>query len=358
MKKSKRFTIDERVLKWTKRHKKYNLMYTSIILIIAVVLLIFAMKAQKITPVEVMAKPNNELRMTYLGNINMNDHIRKNNLNDTFGAVKDILKGSDYSTTSLHLSQFSDDQKVNMQENIDNIMYLKSLNMKSVNLINETLDNVQARDLQRAVEAQTGYNFLTGNGSNPINSKTVQQDIKGKKVANVSFTDIESDYSDTLKNTTSISLEPSIFIPLIKKLKEQNDYVVVNVDWGIPDERHVTTRQQKYAHALADAGADVIIGHNTVVQEIEKYKDTDIFYSLGNVTSENFLSKNQQGLAVQQNWNGKTSDFKVTPLRSKAGKVSKANPNNVEEKKLLNTLESDTINLKKEKGGYHYEPKK
>ena len=45
---------------------------------------------------------------------------------------------------------------------------------------------------------------------------------------------------------------------------------------------------------------DVIIGHNTVVQEIEKYKDTDIFYSLGNVTSENFL-QNQQGLAVQQN---------------------------------------------------------
>ena len=48
------------------------------------------------------------------------------------------------------------------------------------------------------------------------------------------------------------------------------------MDWGIPDERSVTTRQKQYAHALSDAGADVIVGHNTVVQEIEQYK-TQVF---------------------------------------------------------------------------------
>ena len=36
----------------------------------------------------------------------------------------------------------------------------------------------------------------------------------------------------SLKNTTSISLDPKIFVPLIKNLKENNDLVVVNVDWG------------------------------------------------------------------------------------------------------------------------------
>ena len=72
------------------------------------------------------------------------------------------------------------------------------------------------------VESQAGYNFLTGNGSNPINSKTVQQDVKGKKIANVSFTDVESNYAEPLKNTTSISLDPDIFYPLIKKLKQNN----------------------------------------------------------------------------------------------------------------------------------------
>lgn len=355
MKKSKRFTIDERVLKWSKLHKRYNFILTLIILIIAVALLMFVLNTQKNVPVQAMPKQKGAIKMTYLGNINMNSNIRKNNLNDTFGAIKNLLKGSDYSTASLHLSKFSDDKKENMKENIDNIMFLKSLNFKSLNLINESVDNIQARDLQKAVEGKLGYNYLTGNGSNPINSKTVQQNVKGKKIATVDFTDVESDYSDPLKNTTSISLEPKIFMPLVKKLKQKNDMVVVNVDWGIPDEKHVTTRQEKYAHALADSGADVIVGHNTVIQKMEKYKNTNIFYSLGNVTSENFLSKNQQGITVQQDWNGKNSNFLITPIKSKGGKISKSNPSKVEEIKLLNNLKSRSVDLKKVKGGYQYE---
>ncbi|MBF7025572.1 CapA family protein [Staphylococcus kloosii] len=355
MRKSQGFTIAERVLKWSKLHKRYNFLFTLIILIIALALLVWILKGQKNMPVEAVTKQDDDINLTYLGNINMNSNIRKNDLNDTFGAIKAIVKGSDYSTASLHLSKFADDQKRNINENIENIMYLKSLNIKSLNLINNSVDNIQARDLQKDVEGKVGYNFLTGNGSNPINSKTVQQNIKGKKIATVNFTDVESDYSDPLKNTTSISLKPKIFIPLIKKLKERNDMVVVNVDWGIPDEKHVTTRQQKYAHVLSDAGADVIIGHNTVLQQIEKYKNTNIFYSLGNVTSENFLSKNKQGMTVQQQWDGKKSEFLVTPIKSQGGKISKATPSKVEEIKLLNNLNSDSVKLKKVKGGYQYE---
>lgn len=355
MKNSKRFSIDERVLKWTKRHKKRNSIYTSIILIIAIVLIVFAMNSEKIVPVKAMSKSQGDIRMTYLGNVELNSHIRKNNINESFGAIKDILKGSDYSTASLKLSEFSNDKKTNINNNLENVMFLKELNIKSLNIVNQVTDNITARDFSKAVEAQAGYNYLTGNGSNPINSKTVQQTVKGKKIANVSFTDVESDYTDPIKNTTSVSLEPNIFIPLIKKLKENNDYVVVNVDWGITDERAVTTRQREYAHALSDAGADVIIGHNTVIQEIEKYKGTSIFYSLGNVTSEGFLSKNKQGLAVQQNWNGKQSQFMVTPIKSQAGEITEAHPNKVEEIKMLNNIQSKSVKLKKENGGYIYE---
>src|SRR5699024_1855380 len=161
------------------------------------------------------------------------------------------------------------------------------------------------------------------NGSNPINSKTVQQTVKGKKVANVSFTDVESDYTDPLKNTTSISLEPNIYVPLIKKLKEKNDYVVVNVYWCITDERSVTTRQTQYAHSLVYACADVNDGHKTVVQDIANYKDARILYRLCNVASEGLLSKNIQRLAVEQHWNGKNSKLMITPITLVAGKLTK-----------------------------------
>ena len=42
------------------------------------------------------------------------------------------------------------------------------------------------------------------------------------------------------------------------------------------------------------SGADVIIGHNSVVQKVEKYKNATIFYSLGNLTSDSFLSKTKR----------------------------------------------------------------
>ena len=353
--KDKKITISERVLKWTKKTKKHNFIIMITITIIAVLLLIFAMTRQTIEPVKGMAKKNDDIQMTYLGNVNLDKHMRMQDLDHAFGALKDVLKHSDYSTASLETSKLAGDQNENIKKNIENIMSLKKLNLKTLNLVNDKLDNKQIQELNKRVEAQTDYNFLTGNGSNLINSKAVQQDIKGKKVATISLTDTRSDYTDSLKNTSSISMEPRIFIPLIKKLKDQNDYVVVNADWGIPNEKQVTTRQREFAHAMADSGADVIVGHNSVVQEIEQYKGTDVFYSLGNVTAEGFLSKTKQGLAVQQNWNGKHSQFKLTPIKTKGGVVSEANPNKVEERKLLNNIQTKDVKLKKENGGYVYE---
>ncbi|MCI2875826.1 CapA family protein [Staphylococcus hominis] len=355
MKKKKRLSASEWLLKQSKRHKRRNFLYTFIVLVITVVLLIFAIRAVKVEPVEAMPHSGNSIRNTYLGNITLNNDIRKVNLNDVFKSLREPLQQSDFSTASLYVNQFSKKPKENINKNIENVMFLKKQNIKSINLINSTIDNVQAQDLSKKVEAQTDYNFLTGNGSNPINSKTVQQKVKNKKVANVSFTDIESYYEDPLKNTTSISLDPKIFVPLIKNLKENNDLVVVNVDWGIPNERNVTDRQKAYAHALVDAGADVIIGHNTVIQRIEKYKQASIFYSLGNLTSNDFLSKNKKSIVVQHDWNGQHHQFQITPVRSADGKLTKDHMSSMESQRYYNNIKDKTIHLKEKNGGYSFE---
>lgn len=358
MKQSKRFSIDERVLKWTKRTKKYNNIITGIILIIALVLLVLAIRAQSVHSVKAVDNNKNNIKMTYLGNIELSKHIRKNNLDQTFDGIKDILKSSDFSTATLNVSKLANKPADNIKANLKNVEFLHGLSISSLNLNNTVMDNVSVRNLEDQTERKFGYDFLTGNGSNPINSKTIQQEVKGKKIANLSFTDVMSDYEDSLKNTTSISLEPHIFVPLVQKLKEKNDFVVVNVDWGITNERSVTTRQKQFAHALADAGADVIIGHNSVTQEIEQYKNTTVFYSLGNVTSESFLSKNKQSIAVQQTWDGNNAKFMVTPIKSESGKITQIQPTKMEEIKLLNELNSKSVKLKKEDGGYVYEHKK
>lgn len=51
----------------------------------------------------------------------------------------------------------------------------------------------------------------------------------------------------------------------------------VNYDW-------ITPEQTELVHAMIDAGADIVIGHGThMFQEIERYKNKWIIYSLGNL---------------------------------------------------------------------------
>ncbi|MEJ7483075.1 CapA family protein, partial [Staphylococcus warneri] len=62
------------------------------------------------------------------------------------------------------MTKFSDDRKTNISKNLENVLFLKGLNLKSLNVINQVTDNITARDFMKSVEAQTGYNYLTGNG--------------------------------------------------------------------------------------------------------------------------------------------------------------------------------------------------
>lgn len=73
------------------------------------------------------------------------------------------------------------------------------------------------------------------------------------------------------------------FYPLIRKLKSENDYVVVNIHWGIEYQLTADESQREIARKLVDNGADVVFGsHPHVVEPVEIYNKGVIFYSLGN----------------------------------------------------------------------------
>lgn len=70
------------------------------------------------------------------------------------------------------------------------------------------------------------------------------------------------------------------FIEQIKSMKGKNDIVIASIHWGLED--HVVSYQTDIAHALIDAGADIIMGHGTHrASGFEIYKKKSIFYSLG-----------------------------------------------------------------------------
>ncbi len=74
----------------------------------------------------------------------------------------------------------------------------------------------------------------------------------------------------------------------IKAAKQQADFVVMSIHWGI----HITPivladYQRDVAHAAIDAGAGAILGHHPhILKGVEFYKGCPIFYSMGNFAIE------------------------------------------------------------------------
>ncbi|RDK05095.1 CapA family protein [Cupriavidus lacunae] len=67
------------------------------------------------------------------------------------------------------------------------------------------------------------------------------------------------------------------------------DLVIPFMHWGLEHEPHASARQRRLARTMIDAGANAVIGgHPHVTQDIEQYKGSPIFYSLGNFVFDGF----------------------------------------------------------------------
>jgi poly-gamma-glutamate capsule biosynthesis protein CapA/YwtB (metallophosphatase superfamily) len=69
----------------------------------------------------------------------------------------------------------------------------------------------------------------------------------------------------------------------IRRLRREVDHVIVSLHWG--EERLLipAPAQIEQAHALAEAGASLVLGHHPhVIQGMEKYRNVPVIYSLGN----------------------------------------------------------------------------
>ena len=109
---------------------------------------------------------------------------------------------------------------------------------------------------------------------------------------------------------------------IIKKVKtvkslNPNKFLIVSLHWGEEYKLINSSAQQKLAHQLIEAGADLIIGHHPhVVQNIEKYQGKLIFYSLGNFIFDQYFSPDtQQGLAVGLEIYPKNLVYRLFPLQ-------------------------------------------
>lgn len=105
---------------------------------------------------------------------------------------------------------------------------------------------------------------------------------------------------------------------VLEEASENSVYQIVYVHWGIEYKLTASDTERKVAHDLIDSGADVIIGHHPhVVQDIERYRDGLIFYSLGNFIFDQFNNKErEQGLALSFYYEDAMLHFDLIPVTS------------------------------------------
>lgn len=78
----------------------------------------------------------------------------------------------------------------------------------------------------------------------------------------------------------------------VRSAREQCDFLLVAFHWGKEFDSFPSNRQREMAHEAVENGADIILGHHPhVLQSVEKYKGSLIFYSLGNFVFDRQLPK-------------------------------------------------------------------
>lgn len=128
--------------------------------------------------------------------------------------------------------------------------------------------------------------------------------VKDAKIALIAFTNLYPKSFEAERIHAGVSkFNEAEIVQKIKTLHNSADIVVVSMHWGDEYELHANELQKKLGKEFIDAGADIVVGHHPhVVQELEKYKNGWIAYSLGNfIFDQNFSEETRIGAMLEVN---------------------------------------------------------
>lgn len=157
------------------------------------------------------------------------------------------------------------------------------------------LDTIANLDEYGIMHAGGGATFADAHAPTLLKSK-------GHTVAVLAYTKLVPPFLSDPDSAPAVAYPNSIQIA--KDIADAKalgaDIVIASFHWGTEYETTHDSEQERLAHAAIDAGARIVVGHHPhVVQDIERYKDGLIIYSLGNfVFDQNFSPDTNHGLIV------------------------------------------------------------
>jgi poly-gamma-glutamate synthesis protein (capsule biosynthesis protein) len=117
--------------------------------------------------------------------------------------------------------------------------------------------------------------------------------IRGMKIGFLAATDVGPNWLAATATKPGILLASDPHLAdIVAAAKQQVDILVIAFHWG-NEYSPANAHQKKLAHAVVDAGADIVYGaHPHVMERVEDYNGKPIFYSLGNFIFDQYFSAN------------------------------------------------------------------
>lgn len=214
---------------------------------------------------------------------------------------------------------------------VDSIKYLKERNINVFNLANNHILDYGEQGLQNTI-TEINKQQCTYFGAGLNKAKRIEPVLLKKGAISIAQFGITKCNPTKIKNAQLFSSDD--YNSLKKQIniyKNKVDFIFINFHGGEEFSFYPSPVKRKFLKRLASInGVDCVIAHHShTLQGFEKYKNTPIFYSLGNFifdipNHKPYIDTDKSAL-LQFHFTKKDFTFSFFPITIKNGKISKQN---------------------------------
>lgn len=303
----------------------------SIITILALALIITVSGAPTVRLPVVSRKPQ-PITMTFVGDIMMDRGVRRS-VERNFGgdyhalfANTQYLRESDISFGNLEGSVATGGRNVGSRFSFHmdpvSLGAVRGAGFDIVSFANNHVGDWSMDAFVESLQHLRENNILyagAGESYAQVTTPTVI-DVRGTKVGFLAATDVGPNWLAATDTKPGILLASDPHLTdIVARAKSQVDVLVVAFHWG-SEYSPANAHQEVLAHAVIDAGADIVYGaHPHVMEKFEIYNNKLIFYSLGNyIFDQSFSPHTMRGMVAHVSYDPDTkeltSSVEVSPL--------------------------------------------
>ena len=257
---------------------------------------LFSCVGQKAAPLPA-AVPDGSVVMDFVGDVMLGRSIqklgRRSGYDALFENVSGYWKRADLTFANLESAVLRDsetydaqDKGIHLSTDYEGLGALIEAGVNAFSLANNhsfDYGEQALTELETYLREQQIYYAGIGTDLNDaVQARLIEVD--GRTIAFLSIAQVFFPPSTVTEDQAGVlSVLAASSAELVRKASAEADITIVYVHWGEENISSVKDEQTALGHRLIEAGADIVIGaHPHVLQEIERYGDGIIFYSLGN----------------------------------------------------------------------------